>query len=223
MSEDELQGLEIEISRLTRPILLEYRDANDLLSYAKALRLTGRSDEARAVYQRLATSPLADIATAARQRLAELPQALPTPTVQPTRDASQAQTQSTDVSARTDIASAPTPQATPPPAPTAQPTPQSARQASPDERYRRGVELWGQNRGAALAEFRAAAGGGNLDAHYYVGLSYVEGKDLRTLSRTELVAALRNFQVAQRGSHGAQARRYVQQLEKEYDRIRNQQ
>ena len=32
VSEDELSGLEIEISRLTRPIPLEYRDANDLLS-----------------------------------------------------------------------------------------------------------------------------------------------------------------------------------------------
>jgi AmmeMemoRadiSam system protein A len=31
VSEDELRGLEIEISRLTRPIPLEYRDANDLL------------------------------------------------------------------------------------------------------------------------------------------------------------------------------------------------
>jgi AmmeMemoRadiSam system protein A len=32
VSEDELNGLQIEISRLTRPIPLEYRDANDLLS-----------------------------------------------------------------------------------------------------------------------------------------------------------------------------------------------
>ena len=32
VSEDELSGLEIEISRLTRPVPLEYRDANDLLS-----------------------------------------------------------------------------------------------------------------------------------------------------------------------------------------------
>jgi AmmeMemoRadiSam system protein A len=32
VSEEELGGLEIEISRLTRPIPLDYRDANDLLS-----------------------------------------------------------------------------------------------------------------------------------------------------------------------------------------------
>ncbi len=32
VSEDELAGLEIEVSRLTRPVPLEYRDADDLLS-----------------------------------------------------------------------------------------------------------------------------------------------------------------------------------------------
>jgi AmmeMemoRadiSam system protein A len=32
VSERELNGIEIEISRLTRPISLEYKDANDLLS-----------------------------------------------------------------------------------------------------------------------------------------------------------------------------------------------
>jgi AmmeMemoRadiSam system protein A len=30
--EDELNGIQVEVSRLTRPILLEYKDANDLLS-----------------------------------------------------------------------------------------------------------------------------------------------------------------------------------------------
>lgn len=32
VSERELSGIEIEVSRLTRPILLDYKDANDLLS-----------------------------------------------------------------------------------------------------------------------------------------------------------------------------------------------
>ena len=32
VSEDEVSGLEIEVSRLTRPVQLDYRDANDLLS-----------------------------------------------------------------------------------------------------------------------------------------------------------------------------------------------
>ena len=32
VSEDELKGIQIEISRLTRPVPLEYKDANDLLS-----------------------------------------------------------------------------------------------------------------------------------------------------------------------------------------------
>ena len=76
---------------------------------------------------------------------------------------------------------------------------------------------------AALGEFRAAAAGGNPDAHYYLGLSYVEGKSLHTLKRAEVVAALQHFQAAQRGGeHAAEARRYAQELEKEFDRRRNQ-
>src|SRR5205085_3848758 len=51
----------------------------DLLSYADALRLSGRADEARTIYQRLASAPAADVADAARQRLAELAREQPTP------------------------------------------------------------------------------------------------------------------------------------------------
>jgi TPR repeat protein len=84
------------------------------------------------------------------------------------------------------------------------------------------VQLWASNRGAALAEFRAAAAGGNVDAHYYLGLAYVEGRQLGSLQRAEVVAALQHFQLAQRGSHAAQARSRAQQLEKEFDRLRRQ-
>jgi len=38
-----------------------------------------------------------------------------------------------------------------------------------------------------------------------------------------LVAALQHFQAAQRGGeHAAEARRYVQELEREFDRLRKQ-
>ena len=44
------------------------------------------------------------------------------------------------------------------------------------DHYKRGVELWGQNRQAAIAEFRVAAQS-NPDAYYYLGLNLVEGHD----------------------------------------------
>lgn len=198
-------------------------DPNDVLSYADALRLAGRTEEARALYQKLSTAPVADVAAQARRHLAELASALSTPTPQPTRDTG-TQTDESDASQQTADATAPTPQATPTQAPTPQPTPQVAQaQLSPDERYRRGVSLWGSNRSAAVTEFLAAARAGNADAHYYLGLNLVEGKDMRSLKRAEVVAALRYFQNAQSSSHGSRARQYVQQLEKEFDRIRSQQ
>nr|MDQ3806078.1 hypothetical protein [Acidobacteriota bacterium] len=94
--------------------------------------------------------------------------------------------------------------------------------ASPAERYRRGVELWSSNRAAALEDLRAAAGAGNPDAHYYLGLSYVEGRNIQTLKRAEIVAALAHFQNARRGQFAGQAGRHAQQLEREFDRIRKQ-
>ncbi|HEX8353111.1 MAG TPA: hypothetical protein VF611_09445, partial [Pyrinomonadaceae bacterium] len=153
--------------------------------------------------------------------------AQPTPTPTPTSQPG-AQPQPTPAE---ETASVPQPTATPPaaqptptpppPAPTPEPP---AAAGSPAERYGRGVQLWPSNRGAALAEFRAAASGGNLDAHYYLGLAYVEGRSLGSLKRAELVAALQHFQLAQRGGgqHASRARGYAQQLEKEFDRLRKQ-
>jgi tetratricopeptide (TPR) repeat protein len=196
-------------------------DPNDLLSLADSLRLAGRAEEARAAYEQLTTFAPADLAEIARQHLAELapPQATPTPRAtprpgEPTPTPQVVETASVNVPP----AAQPTPQPTPQPSPTpAPPAP-----ASPAERYGRGVQLWSSNRGAALEEFRAAAAGGNLDAHYYLGLAYVEGRKPGSLQRAEVVAALQHFQLAERGQHAAQARGYAQQLEKEFDRLRRQ-
>ncbi|HEX7176321.1 MAG TPA: tetratricopeptide repeat protein [Pyrinomonadaceae bacterium] len=201
-------------------------EPNDLLAYADALRLSGRAEEANTLYQRLSTSTSADVAAAARQRLSELASAVTAPTPTATREARPNGDANANTSAGTQTTTAsnlpaPTPAAQPTAAPAPQPTPPPA-QLTPAERYRRGVELWGGNRGAALNEFRAAAAAGISDANYYLGLSLVEGRDLSTLKRAEVVSALGHFQRAQSGSNGAQARRYVQQLEKEYDRIRSQ-
>jgi tetratricopeptide (TPR) repeat protein len=204
-------------------------DPTDLLSYADALRLSGRADEARAIYERLTSAAQADVASLARQRLAELARSQPTPA--PTARAGEqtgehaALRESETASATSPVTQAQPAERTPTPAPPPPtPTPQPARPAevSPAEHYGRGAQLWSSNRSAALEEFRAAASGGNPDAHYYLGLSYVDGKNLHALKRAEVVAALQHFQLAQRGQFAEQSRRYAQQLEKEFDRLRKQ-
>jgi tetratricopeptide (TPR) repeat protein len=202
-------------------------DPADLLAYADSLRLSGRAEEARAVYQRLTTDAQPDIAETARGHLAELAQSHPTPT--PTPHAGEQPNAQQQHEGETASLTQPTPQPTPTPAPREQPTPQPtpAREttatATPEEHYRHGQMLWSSDRGSALNEFRAAAAGGNYDAHYYLGLSYVEGRNLHSLKRAEVVAALQHFQLAQRGRQFvAEARRYQQQLEREFDRLRGQ-
>lgn len=199
-------------------------DPNDLLSLADSLRLAGRAEEARAAYEQLAAAPAGDLAEIARQRLAELAGAQTTPTPQSTPRTGEP----TPAPQGKETASAVAPPAPPQPAPVEpspqpSPTPAPPAPASPAERYGRGVQLWSSNRGAALAEFRAAAAGGHADANYYLGLAYVEGRKPGSLQRAEVVAALRHFQLAQRGGqHADRARGYAQQLEREFDRLRRQ-
>ena len=203
-------------------------DPNDLLSYADSLRLSGRAEEARAVYQKLRNAAPPDVAVLARLWLEEMAQAQATPTPTP-HDAAQPGQQREGETASLnppDAQASPQASPTPPARPQQQPTPQTpaAREqaATPDEHYRRGQGLWSSNRPAALEEFRAAAAGGAYDAHYYLGLSYVEGRNLHALKRAEVVAALQHFQLAQRGrQYVSESRRYQQQLEKEFDRLRN--
>lgn len=196
-------------------------DPNDLLGLADSLRLAGRAEEARAAYEQLTSFAPADIAQLARQHLSELAPAQTTPTPAHTpRPGEPAPTPQVAETASLNVPPAPEP--TPQPTPQPTPTPAPPAPASPSERYDRGVQLWPSNRGAALEEFRAAAAAGNLDAHYYLGLAYVEGRRPGTLQRAEVVAALQHFQLAQRGQHAARARGYAQQLEKEFDRLRRQ-
>jgi tetratricopeptide (TPR) repeat protein len=197
-------------------------DPQDLLSYADALRLSDQAEEARAVYERLAAAPYALVAEAARERLSALPSPTPEPSPTPPAD------EGGEVAPGDPGSSAPAP---PGPAqqPAPQPTPQQPAPPAPrgggtvvpaSERYRRGVELWPSNRAAAVEEFRAAARAGNPDAHYYLGLSYVLGRNLHALQRAEVVAALEHFQRAERGQFAEQARRHARQLGQEFDRLR---
>ncbi|MCA1633434.1 MAG: tetratricopeptide repeat protein [Acidobacteria bacterium] len=200
-------------------------DPTDLLSYADALSRSGRVEEARPVYQRLASASSPEVASAARQRLSELAQQ-PAPSPSPgqkngtdTAGVNQeGQDETASTAAPTTSVPAPTPGGPPAPAPMPARPPAS----SPAEHYKRGVELWSSgNRSAALGEFRAA--GNNPEAHFYLGMSLVEGRDLRSLKRAEIVAALQYFQSAQRsGQFAEKARRQAQLLGREFDRLRNQ-
>jgi tetratricopeptide (TPR) repeat protein len=197
-------------------------DPHDLLVYAGALRNAGRADEARSLFQRLASSPDASVSGPAQSQWDAQARAQATPTPQPTPRVGEP-TPEPRGEETASVGAPPAPQPAPAePTPQPSPTPAPPAPASPAERYGRGVQLWSTNRGAALEEFRAAAAGGNLDAHYYLGLAYVEGRKANSLQRAEVVAALQHFQLAQRGQHAAQARGYTQQLEKEFDRLRRQ-
>ncbi|HYN84196.1 MAG TPA: tetratricopeptide repeat protein [Pyrinomonadaceae bacterium] len=198
-------------------------DPTDQLAFADSLRLAGRGEEARAVYQRLAANAPAEVAAAARQHLSELTSASPTPTPQPTRETRPGEEQTETASTANTSGSTVSTQPTPAPAPSVAATTPPPADMSPAGRYERGQQLWrGGSRGAAVSEFLAAARGGVTDANYFLGLNLVEGKDVSSLKRAEIVAALGYFQRAQSGSYGAQSRRYVQQLEREFDRIRSQ-
>lgn len=206
------------------------QDSHDLLAYADALRQAGRSEEARAVYQKLSSVSAAEVAAAARQHLAEMAATQAGPSPEPTRppavEAAQPNqhpetTQAPVAATTTTTTTAPTPvaQSAPTPGPPATTTSSQKAALTSQEHYARGLSLWSSNRAAALQEFRAA--GDNPDANYYIGLSYVEGRDLHSLKRAEIVAALQSFQIARRGRFSRQAQQYERQLGKEFDRLRN--
>jgi tetratricopeptide (TPR) repeat protein len=212
------------------------RDAVQL-AYADALRLSGRTSEARAIYRRLVASSDAEVASASKQQLG---QPTPTPADEDTEaaDAHNAETAARETAAaraeetgRTPDASSalpPTPDpsvarnASPATTTTNNSAPARASTGSPSEQYQRGVGLWATNRAAAIAEFRAAAERGNSDASYYLGLNIAEGRDPRALKRAELVAAIVYFGRARRGRFRSQAVTYEEQLGRELDRRRSQ-
>lgn len=173
-------------------------DDDTRMDYAQALLLAGRTEEARAVYQRVAASSASpDLASKAKHQLAQLPSL---PSVN-------SNTQPTPRDGRSDLPPnsnsqstlpQPTPSTQPTPAPTVQPTPQPTPKASDNS--------------AQL----------NPDAYYDLGLKIVGRSDLKSLPRAELLQALEYFQRAQSGTHRAEATRYVQQLGREYDRRKKQ-
>jgi tetratricopeptide (TPR) repeat protein len=196
------------------------------LAYADALRASDRVAQAHSIYRRLASSRDAGVARASREQLAaagadgaknandpaDSARAAEASSANSSGDAPQPPRAGVEVARAGDAGKN---SAAPPAPPAALPA-----DASPKDHYERGSQLWRANRAAALAEFAAAAGGGNSDANYYLGLNLAEGRDPRTLKRGELVAALSYFQRARRGHFSAEARRYEDALGREYDRRR---
>ena len=188
------------------------------LYYADALRLAGRVTEARGVYEILTASSSTNVAHAAAQRLEELAALLPSVG---DNVGTEARVPS-GAPVLPNLSAAPTPALPVPPAPVIAPTVEPPRPApSPSDPYSRGVQLWPQNRAAAVAEFRQAATSGNPDAYYYLGLSIAEGRDPQTLNRSELLAALEYFQRARGSRFAASARHYEERLGSEFDRRHN--
>lgn len=186
-------------------------DDNVRLQYADALRLDNRIDEARPIYQQLASSTTPETARAARERLTALASASP----QPTRPG--ATPTPRDQRAALDANRQPVQTPTPSLQPTPQPTATPRQPQTPAEHYERGVQLWSSNRAAALSAFRAA---GTPDARYYLGLNYVEGRNIQSMNQAALIAALGHFSAARGGRFSAQAASYQQQLTAEFDRRR---
>jgi tetratricopeptide (TPR) repeat protein len=172
-------------------------DDNTRLDYAQALLLAGRTDEARAIYQRVASSGSQDLAARAKRQLAQLP-------LLPSANANNAQTPRADQTQNNNTAQPTPPQPTPSTAPTPAPTVQPTPVPTPTPQA---------NDNAAQID---------PDTYYQRGLSIVSGRDIKSLPRAELLQALEYFQRAQNGPHRAEATRYVQQLGREYDRRKKQ-
>jgi tetratricopeptide (TPR) repeat protein len=174
-------------------------DDQTRLDYAEALVLAGRTEEARAVYQKVSTSSSQDSARKAREHLAQLsmPPASAANT-QPSRDP------------RVELAQNGGPQTVPQPSPSTSPTPLPSVQPTPQTQ--------------TSANGNSAAAQNDPDSYYYRGLNLVSGRDLKSMPRAELLQALEYFQRAQKssGPHAAEASKYVERLGREYDRRKRQ-
>lgn len=203
------------------------RDDRLQLARADALLRAGRESEARAAYERLSSSRVAEVARASRRQLDRLEDdeedddstnatASASPPPVASRDARGPDAGGRD-SERAESSSRSADSAN---SNAGRESSSSSAQLSPRERYERGVRLWQSNRSAAVADFAAAAQAGQSDANYYLGLNLVEGRAASALSRGQLVAAMNYFQRAGRGRHSGEARRRAEELGREYDRRR---
>ncbi|MGH9916901.1 MAG: tetratricopeptide repeat protein, partial [Pyrinomonadaceae bacterium] len=197
-----------ESYRLLIEVSGEKADDQMRLNYADTLRLAGRNQEAENIYKKLVASNNPQVGQSSKQSLLALQKlkTLATPSPSPLL------TETTPTPTPESVQLQSPPSVTPPPSPTLEPP----RSVTADDHYRLGVGLWSSNHKAALQEFRAADR--IPDSHYYLGLSYVEGREMRALARGELSVALGHFEKAASGPHAAEAKQYADRLGAEYER-----
>lgn len=171
------------------------------LEYADALRLAGRTSEARVIYERLVTSDSQDLAQQAKRHLKEItppPKITPSPSPTPRNQRTPQPEPSLATDTRT-VAAAPSP---PPPV-----VAMSSPAPTPHVATREGDRTVRND----------------ADVYYDRAVRIVGGRDPSQLQRAELVQALEYFQRAsQSGTHRAQAAAYADRLGREYDRRKRQ-
>lgn len=160
------------------------------LEYADVLRLAGRTDEARALYQKVSESESFDLARRAREQLAQLP--LPTSQPNGTRPADAREPSESVAGNLPPETMRSQPNLTAPPAVPPPPAPVASN---------RPVE-------------------NSSDRYYSQALNIVQGRDVKSLQHAELLRALQLFQNVRSGPHAGDARKYEDRLGKEYDRRR---
>lgn len=167
-------------------------DDNLRLDYADALRLAGRTEEARALYQKVSSSESLDLAHRASVQLTQLPLS------QPASGNSASDSRSSVAQNRTIEESAAASQAN-----TTLPAPIQPSAPAP-------VSTAANNRAPESGDER----------FYTEALNIVQGHDVKSLPRAELLRALQFFQNVKSGPHAGDARKYADRLGKEYDRRR---
>jgi tetratricopeptide (TPR) repeat protein len=168
-------------------------DDNLRLDYADALRLAGRTEEARTLYQKVSASESRDLAERANGQLAQLPQPQ-------TVGGGDNETE--------------------------------PREQRPSVNHSRPSEEGGANNTLAVNSQQSAPvvpapqpannrpAEKSSDNYYREALNIVQGRDVKSLQRAELLRALQLFQNVRDGAHSSDAKRYVERLGKEYDRRR---
>jgi tetratricopeptide (TPR) repeat protein len=170
-------------------------DDNLRLEYADALRLAGRTEEARALYQKISASESLDLARRANEQLGQLPPPQangagngagdPRATVPQNRPPENGAEQQGSAQPGNTLATNTQPNAPP----------------------------TGTTENTRPAE-------NNEDRFYTQALNIVQGRDVKSLQRAELLRALQLFQNVKGGPHADEARKYADRLGKEYDRRR---
>lgn len=171
-------------------------DDNLRLEYADALRLAGRTEDARALYQKVSSSESLDLARRAEEELARLP----------------APSQQTGESAQSDARN------------------QNSGAAQTGANMSQGNTASVQANNAppvsdhqvatVVANRPPAEDSNNAERFYNEAVNIVQGRDVKTLQRAELLRALQLFQNIRTGPHAGDAKKYADRLGKEYDRRR---